>query len=84
MSEKSEPEVLSAAVADKPSSKEAREDKRTEDTMRDYFASQKKVSVKTSKDEWVQVNGYTYIIKGGDRVDVPLDIATILEEAGRI
>lgn len=52
--------------------------------MRDYFAAQKKVSIKTQHDEWVQVNAYTFIIKGGVRVEVPQDIADILEESGRI
>jgi hypothetical protein len=52
--------------------------------MRDYFASQPKTSIKTRDDEWVQVNGYTFIIKKGERVDVPQDIANILEESGRI
>jgi hypothetical protein len=70
--------------ADKPSGKEAREDALAENKMRDYYASQPKVSIKTREDEWVQVNGYTFIIKAGERVDVPKDIADILEESGRI
>jgi hypothetical protein len=70
--------------ADKPTGAEEREDKNTEHRMRDYFASQPKVSIKTREDEWVQVNGYTYIIKKGERVEVPVDIANLLEESGRI
>lgn len=56
----------------------------TENKMRQYFSSQPKVSIKTQEDQWVQVNGYTFIIKGGERVEVPRDIANILEESGRI
>lgn len=67
-----------------PTSEEERADKLNEDRMRDYFASRPKVAVKTREDEWVQVNGYTFIIKGGVRVEVPDDIANILEESGRI
>ena len=66
------------------SSEDAKADKFTENTMRDYFAAQKKVSIRPLEDQWVQVNGYTFIIKGGERVDVPEDIARILEESGRI
>ena len=78
------PVVVQAPSADKPTSAEDRQDKFTETTMRDYFAAQKKVSIKTREDEWVQVNGYTFIIKKGERVDVPEDIARMLDEAGRI
>ena len=56
----------------------------TEHTMRDYYAAQPRVSVRPLNDEWVQVNGYTFIIKGGERVEVPRDIADMLEESGRI
>lgn len=70
--------------ADKPTSEEQRQDAFTENTMRDYYAAQPKVSIKTREDEWVQVNGYTFIIKKGERVEVPKDIADILEESGRI
>lgn len=33
-------------------------------------------------DETVQVNGYTYLIQRGKRVDVPQTVADILREAG--
>lgn len=69
---------------DKPTSAEERADAFTEATMRDYYATQKRVSIKCANDEWVQVNGYTFIIKKGERVEVPSDIANILEESGRI
>jgi hypothetical protein len=52
--------------------------------MRDYYAKQPKVQVKCREDQWVQVNGYTFIIKGGEKVMVPKDIADVLEECGRI
>ena len=76
--------VASAPESAIPSSAEVRDDRFTENTMREYFAGQKKVSIKTQKDEWVQVNGFTFIIKGGERVEVPEDIAKILDDAGRI
>lgn len=65
-------------------SEDAAKDKMTEEYMRDYYDKQEKVSVKTREDEWVQVNGYTFIIKKDTRVSVPKDIAQILEDAGRI
>jgi len=60
------------------------EDKKVFADMKAYFASRPKVSIKTREDEWVQINGYTFIIKGGERVEVPQDVADILEETGRI
>jgi len=58
--------------------------KMTEYYMRDYYKAQPKVSIKCAEDQWVQVNGYTFIIKGGQRVEVPKDIADLLEASGRI
>lgn len=84
MATASSPEVITAEPSTKPTSKEEREDKHTADNMRAYFASRPKVSIKTKDDEWVQVNGYTFIIKKGERVEVPQDIADILEASGRI
>lgn len=72
------------ATAQTPSTDEAREDAFTEDTMRKYFAGQKKIPVKPRDDQFVQVNGYTFILKGGERCEVPEDIYNILDEAGRI
>lgn len=65
-------------------SEDAAKDKMTEEYMRNYFANQEKVSVKTQEDEWVQINGYTFIIKKGERVMVPKDVFEILDSAGRI
>lgn len=84
MSNAANPVTPKPPAADKPTSAEQKQDEFTEHTMRDYFASQPKVSIKTREDEWVQVNGYTFIIKKGERVDVPTDVAEMLEEAGRI
>lgn len=77
-------EVVSAAPQPKKVSAEDKEAAHTAENMRAYFASRPKVSVKTKEDEWVQVNAYTFIIKKGERVEVPDDIARILEESGRI
>jgi len=52
--------------------------------MRDYFAAQPKVTIKCLEDERVQINGYVFIIKGGERVDVPKDVADLLEQSGKI
>ena len=77
-----------APVTEKPESgavsAEVLEDLVTEETMRAYYAAQPKVSIRTKEDQWVQTKGYTFIIKGGERVDVPKGIAEILEESGRI
>jgi len=67
-----------------PTGAEQVEDTLTENRMRDYFASQPRVSIKTREDQWVQVNGYTFIIQKDVRVEVPKGVADILEEAGRI
>ena len=75
VTEKVEAGAVSAEVLD---------DLVTEETMRAYYAAQPKVSIRTKEDQWVQTKGYTFIIKGGERVDVPKGIAEILEESGRI
>ena len=52
--------------------------------MREHFARQKKVSVRILKekgDAFVQVNGYTFIVQAGARVEVPEQIAQMLEDA---
>ena len=35
-------------------------------------------------DQWAQINGYAFIIRAGDRVQVPEDVALLLEDAGII
>lgn len=67
-------------------------DKRTDErdagvsfaAMKKHFDSQKKVSVKVAEQQFVQVNGYTFIIEPGQRVEVPEDVARMLEDAGVI
>lgn len=57
----------------------------TIDFMRDHFSKQRKVSIKIPLDrgeQWVQVNGYTFQIMAGERVNVPEQVAQILEDAG--
>lgn len=54
------------------------------------LAKGKKVCIRLPKDQLnkedvvvpVCINGYTYQIKRGERVDVPEEVARILEEAG--
>lgn len=52
------------------------------DRMRDIFAAQKKVRVRLAEDARVQINGYTFLIKGRETVEVPESVATVLEESG--
>ncbi len=56
------------------------------DEMRDYFKGQKRVRVKVRNDSDVpvQINGYTFIVQANVAVEVPTDVADILEEAGYI
>src|SRR5690242_4098724 len=57
------------------------------DEMRAHFAKQPKVRIRIRKeegDQTVQINGYTFWIKAGERVDVPEQVAQILEDAGLI
>lgn len=57
--------------------------------MKEAFAKEKRVRVKVPVDALnpkdlnvtVQVNGYTFLIKRGETVDVPESIANILSEA---
>lgn len=79
------PEVLaSLPPLESFASEDAKVDQMTENYMRDHYAKQPKVQVKCREDQWVQVNGYTFIIKGGEKVMVPKDIAELLEASGRI
>ncbi len=52
------------------------------DRMRDVLADQPKVRVRLSEDARVQINGYTFQIKGKVSVDVPQSVADVLENAG--
>jgi hypothetical protein len=48
------------------------------------LAAQPKVTVKVQEDTYVGINGYGFLIKGKTKVEVPEQVAEILEEAGRI
>lgn len=56
------------------------------DQMRDYFKTQprRRVKVRNDADVPVQINGYTFIVQANVNVDVPVDVADLLEEAGYI
>lgn len=57
---------------------------RLKDKMRAHFAAQPKVTVKCNKDAWVQINGYSFAIRGGTKVQVPEQVAQHLENGGYI
>lgn len=54
--------------------------------MRDKFAAEKRVPVKIRNDGdvFVQVQGYSFLIKPNVKVEVPESLVPILEEAGYI
>lgn len=52
------------------------------DQMRDDFAKMDKVTVRLQEDTPVQINGYSFLIKGKTRVQVPALVAEVLEHAG--
>jgi hypothetical protein len=54
--------------------------------MRDKYAVEKRVPVKVHNDGpvQVQVNGYSFLIREGVKVEVPESVAAILDEAGYI
>lgn len=54
--------------------------------MADIFAKEKRVPVKVRNDGdvFVQVNGYSFLIKPNVKVEVPESLVTILEDAGYI
>jgi hypothetical protein len=55
--------------------------------MREYFANRpkEKIRIRASEGEqWVQINGYAFRIQAGEDVEVPVDVASILREAGII
>ena len=53
------------------------------DRMRDKFAAEPKIRIRLAEDARVQINGYTFEIKGKVPVEVPESVATILEQSGR-
>ncbi len=84
MATANDPVRVTAPALEDHAGEDAKEALATENRMRDYFAGRPKVAVKTKADESVQVNGYTFIVKGGERVNVPVDVADLLEAAGLI
>ena len=53
--------------------------------MKEHFAAQKKVKVRIRPEDgeqWVQVNGYTFLIQPGEWVKVPEQIYEMLVEKG--
>lgn len=54
--------------------------------MRDKYKAERRVAVKVHNDGpvSVQVNGYSFLIREGVRVEVPESVAEILDEAGYI
>ncbi len=56
------------------------------DHMRAHYKTQKRVRVKVRNDADVpvQINGYTFIVAANVAVDVPEDVAKLLEDAGYI
>lgn len=56
------------------------------DEMREYFKNQKRIRVKVRNDSDVpvQINGYTFIVAANVPVEVPVDVAELLEVAGYI
>jgi hypothetical protein len=80
----SEPQVVRASRSKQPPVSDEIDAANVHASMKAYFDAQKRVSIKTREDERVQINDYIFIIKGGERVDVPEDVALILEQAGRI
>lgn len=56
------------------------------DQMKVYFKDQPRVRVKVRNDADVpvQINGYTFIVRANVAVDVPQDVADLLDQAGYI
>jgi hypothetical protein len=55
--------------------------------MRDHFRKQKRVMIRIPKEAGetsVQINGYGFQIQPGVKVEVPQQVADVLEEAGII
>lgn len=54
------------------------------DRMKAHYAQAKRVPVKIrgDQDAFVQINGYSFHIQKGVRVEVPEDLVPVLDEAG--
>lgn len=66
------------------SSDEIRQQKNEFARMRDHLKTQPRVRIRVREETVVQVNGYGFQIAPNAWVEVPQQIADILEEAGRI
>lgn len=55
-------------------------------TMKRIFAEMPRVKVRVHNDSdvFVQINGYSFLIKPGKTVEVPEQVAEVLEDAGYI
>jgi hypothetical protein len=57
------------------------------DVMREHFRKQRRVMIRIPKEageQFVQINGYTFQIQPGVKVEVPEQVAGVLEESGII
>lgn len=57
------------------------------DVMREHFRKQRRVTIRVPKEageQFVQINGYSFQIQPGVKVEVPEAVAQVLEEAGVI
>lgn len=76
--------VLSAPIGDGP---EVGSQMSRIDAMAAHFAKQPKRQIRIRKedgDQTTQINGYTHLIKAGEKVLVPEQVAELLEDAGII
>jgi hypothetical protein len=76
--------VLAAPIGDGP---EVGNQASRIDRMREYFAKQPKRQIRIRKelgDQTAQINGYTFLMKAGEKISVPEDVAVLLEDAGII
>lgn len=53
-------------------------------TQKAYFEAQPRVQVRLPNDEFVQINGFGFQIKGKENVSLPQDVVDLLIEAGRL
>lgn len=80
-------QVISAAKVDAPTGAEEKAAKAAISEIQAYLDSLPKVRIRVREDEgdqWVQINEHVTIIKAGEWVNVPTDIADMLATAGVI
>ena len=81
--------VIAPVADDRISSKDEAAFKGKGKRMAEILRAQPKRTIRISKELWghetfVAINGYPFVIKNGERVEVPQQVAELLEEAGRI